>query len=264
MSQALLNFTTKEEIEALEKELLMVQNCDIPVQHNFADGIYTRQITMPKGCFAIGHEHSKDCLNVVISGSASVVIDGQVKVITGPCVFVSPAGQRKVGYVHDDLTWMTVHATKETCLDKLEKELLVKSEAFIKHENAIDFQAAIAELGFTADQVLQISTNESDFDPAPMDGIEIKQSGQAGNGLFATRNFEANEIIGIARYDATRTLAGRYTNHAKYPNAKMELDDSGVILLVTIDPLKIGDEITVDYRQAFSVSRILNQTQLTH
>src|SRR5688572_3022727 len=102
MVQVLTYFTTPEEIEALEGELLGKANINIPVKHGFCKGIATRQITLTAGTIAIGHGHTGECLNIVTAGSVSVVLDGKVKRITAPAQFVSPPLARKVGYVHED------------------------------------------------------------------------------------------------------------------------------------------------------------------
>ena len=76
-----------------------------------------------------------------------------------------------------------------------------------------------------------------------------------GKGLFATGNFEPNEVIAPARLGGKRTPAGRYTNHAKNANAMMVLRDNGDIDLVasaSINGCKggnLGEEITVNYDQ---------------
>ena len=47
-----------------------------------------------------------------------------------------------------------------------------------------------------------------------------------------------------------KTEAGRFTNHAAYPNAKMMVRDKANIDLVALR--EIGhEEITVDYREVF-------------
>lgn len=79
MAEALKSFTTPEQIEALEGELLGSSgSTPIPVSHNFCRGIYARTVLIPAGFLAIGHSHSDECLNIVASGSVSVVIDGEV------------------------------------------------------------------------------------------------------------------------------------------------------------------------------------------
>lgn len=131
---AVRQFITPDQIERLESVMLNMEQVEIPVEHRFADGVYGRMATFPKGTFAIGHAHHKDCHNIVLKGKVAVAIEGVVTMIEAPCVFTSKAYDRKVGYVLEELVWLTVHATEETDLELLEKELIWKSPAFLAHE----------------------------------------------------------------------------------------------------------------------------------
>jgi hypothetical protein len=265
-------FLTPERIEALEAALLEYEQAEIPVKHHFGPGVYMREITMPRGAIAIGHAHKHDCLNIVLNGSASVLIDGEVKRITAPMVMVGKAMERKVGIVHEPLTWITVHATSETNPQKLEEDLLVKSEAFQAFERRLkdgcvarkmlsdagesmdldhaDFLLAIGELGFTEEQVREASERTEDVIPVfDANRVTIGQSKIHGVGVFAARPFGPGEEISIARINGKRSLVGRYTNHAATPNAEMKVDGN-IIALVATAEVSRGDELTVDYRKA--------------
>jgi hypothetical protein len=40
---------------------------------------------------------------------------------------VSQPGTKRIGYVHEEMVWTTIHATNETDLKKLEAELVTRS-----------------------------------------------------------------------------------------------------------------------------------------
>src|SRR5690242_10473496 len=63
-------------IERLEAQLLSEPQLPAPVTHHFAPGVYMREIFMPAGAFVIGHEHRTEHLNVILTGRASVMMDG--------------------------------------------------------------------------------------------------------------------------------------------------------------------------------------------
>ena len=46
-------------------------------------------------------------------------------------------------YVHEDTEWLTVHATRETDLDRIEDELIAKS--FDDLDNAIEIESFVKE-----------------------------------------------------------------------------------------------------------------------
>lgn len=125
------------EIEKREKELLNLPQIECPPVHRFAPGAYLRELTMPRGSFVIGHEHTTEHFNIVTKGRCRVLMEGRVEEIKAPAVFVSKPGVRKVLYVIEETTWLTLHPTDETDLDKLEKKLIRKSKAWLQaHEVA--------------------------------------------------------------------------------------------------------------------------------
>lgn len=277
MVEVIKQFTTPEQIEALEGELLTLDPLFIQVKHGFAKGIYTRQVTIPRGTLAIGHAHSEECLNIVTQGSVSVVLDGEVRLIKGPCTFVSPALTRKVGYVHEDLTWITVHRTDCTSIEQIEEDMAVKSETFKRYEakkgdrsteiancprdefwpDRLDYFRMLEEIGVTH-QLARIQTenlaDQIDFPGETGNSVYLASSKIQGNGIFSSFDFEPNMLIAPARIQGKRTKVGRYTNHARYPNCIFTMDDNGDIYLMSSQPINEGDELTVDYRQAREVA----------
>lgn len=269
--EALKSFTTTAQIEALEAELLGCENnVEIPVFHSFCKGVYARTITLPKGTIAIGHEHSDECLNIFVKGRVSVVIDGEIQELTAPATFVSAPHTRKIGFIHEDATWVTVHATNEREIDKLEAELIIKSDSFKKFEESTALSAAIVDEFFqdrmdylkfveecrlTAEQVKDIVENSSDRVDVACDNVAIGTSRIQGNGVIASYDFDSGKVIGPASINGKRTAIGRYTNHVKNPNAEMVVDSNGNINLVAVWPINKGQEITVNYRQSLEAAR---------
>lgn len=113
-----------------------------------------------------------------------------------------------------------------------------------------DFILAIADFGFTPEEAKRISEIESDQIEMPHDDFKFKvaKSSIEGLGIIAIDLIKINEIIGPARLNGKRTPLGRYTNHAKKPNAFMKMNKKNIdlIALTSIQP---DTEITVDYRQ---------------
>jgi quercetin dioxygenase-like cupin family protein len=101
--------------------------CGLPLTHTFSDGVYAREIFMPKGMIVVGHTHKTKHLNIVSTGKAKVWYNGSVKEITAPYTFESEANKRKVLYIEEDMFWTTIHITNETDILKLENDLIDKS-----------------------------------------------------------------------------------------------------------------------------------------
>lgn len=131
-----------EAIEGLERELLQWPQAECPLRHFFAPGVYSREVTMPAGTFIIGHCHKTEHLNIVLSGRATVMVEGVIKEINvqpgdAPYVFTSNVNVRKLLYIREETRWMTIHPTSETCLNRLEDELIIKSPTFLEYEKDI-------------------------------------------------------------------------------------------------------------------------------
>lgn len=121
------------QIEQAEKVLLELPQVECELKHRFAPGVYMREVLMPAGSFIIGHCHKTGHLNIITEGSARVMMDGVVHEIKAPCVFTSTVGVRKILYIRETCRWATIHPTNETEMDKLEAELIVKSQSFLEH-----------------------------------------------------------------------------------------------------------------------------------
>jgi hypothetical protein len=134
------------EIEAVERELLKLEQREIPLTQLFAPGVYWREVCMPADTFVIGHEHKTEHFNVVLTGRAAVMMDGVMHEIVAPCVFVSKPGVRKCLRIFEDMRWATIHPTHETDPEALAELLIVKSSAYREHAELCKLQAALGEL----------------------------------------------------------------------------------------------------------------------
>jgi len=133
---SLVSVPVNDQIENLERELLNLPQVECPLKHNFAPGVYMREITMPAGSLIIGHEHLTEHFNVVLTGKARVMIDGVIEDLVAPCYFISNPNVRKVLYIVEEMKFATIHPTDETSVEVLEDTLIRKSNSFIKHEEA--------------------------------------------------------------------------------------------------------------------------------
>lgn len=105
----------------------VLQECEFPLKHTFTEGVYAREMTIPKGSVIVGKIHRHAHLNFVMRGEVSVMTDEGVKTITGPCYFVSTPGTKRVVTAHEETVWVTIHVTEETDLAKIEDQIIAKS-----------------------------------------------------------------------------------------------------------------------------------------
>lgn len=114
----------------------------IPVEHYFSHGIYARQIFIPKDTVVVGELHKYPQLNVLLAGDISVMIGDHIERIKPPFVVCSPAGTKRIAYAHEDTWWLTIHATEDKNVGRIEKHFIAKTEQeyldFIEQELKIE------------------------------------------------------------------------------------------------------------------------------
>lgn len=121
------NLPVREKIFQLESLLLKLPQAEMPLTHRFAEGLYSREIFIPKGTLLTGRIHKVEHLCIINKGDVSVLTEDGVKRFLAPSVFVSRAGIKRVIYAHEDTTWMTVHACTEKDVEKIEDLLTTNS-----------------------------------------------------------------------------------------------------------------------------------------
>lgn len=272
------NIQRAEAVEQLEATMLELPQAECPVVHHFGPGIYIREVTLPAGILAIGHAQRFEHLNIMLKGAVVMVDDqGQLKTLRAPLIFTGKPG-RKLGYVLEETVWQNVYATEERDVDVLEATYLDKSATWqayneaaqqlehkMRQEDRDDFAQVVEAAGFDQQTVRAQSENLADQISIPHDlapKLTIRDSTIEGKGVFVSSPVAAGEVIAPARIRGLRTPAGRYTNHSRRPNAIFMQDAAGDIWLVASRPIHgcaggdSGEEVTVDYRQALSLSGI--------
>ncbi len=91
--------------------------------HRFINGIYAREVFIPKGSLLIGRIHKHACISIMNSGDKSTLSEDGAARIKAPFATISKPGIKRVGYAHEDTIWTTIHATNERDLKKVEDEL---------------------------------------------------------------------------------------------------------------------------------------------
>jgi quercetin dioxygenase-like cupin family protein len=122
-------------IQAFEGELRKLPQLEAQTTHHFAEGLYGRELFIPAGAVLTGKIHKGQHLNFLMQGDITVWTEQGMKRLQAPAVIVSEPGTKRVGYAHADTIWVTVHASHETDLDKLEEELIVPETAAITTED---------------------------------------------------------------------------------------------------------------------------------
>jgi hypothetical protein len=230
---------------------------DIQTNHYFHAGIYIREMVVPANCFVIGQAHtSGDFTNILTQGSALLRNEeGEIMEVTAPYISNAKNGNRKTAYFTSDSKWINIHNTDKTTVKEVEKDILVPESPLFK--TRYEYIKAIKDIGFTHEQVQSITQQHQDLICIDMSlfGVEVQSSPIDGMGLFTTKDFKQGDVICPTRICDFRTEAGRYTNHSDFPNVESKLLDGQSVHYIALKDLLVGDEILVDYREAYKLLR---------
>lgn len=119
-------------IQRLEDEIIQLPQAVMPLEHFFAQGLYARQLTIPKDCVLTGAIHKFEHINILAKGDMTVVTEEGPRRIQAPCVMVSKPGTKRAGFAHEESVWITVHA----CEAKTEAE----AEALLVTNSREDYE----------------------------------------------------------------------------------------------------------------------------
>jgi hypothetical protein len=259
LSQAVRTQHTGDLIE----KLLELPQARCNVRHMFGLGVYMRELSAPAGTLIVGrtHAHAHDC--ILVRGALTFFnADGtKTEARSGPepLEFRAEPG-RKIARVDEDITFVNVFATDLRDVEALEREIFTDEppqDTRPMLEADGDYEAMLKEQGASPDAVRRASERTDDCCPFP-DGVykcKVGRSRIEGRGLIATADIAVGEFIAPGVWDQKRTPAGRFTNHARTPNAGFVYDAAGLAWLACLRPIQgsdggyDGDEITVDYRR---------------
>jgi len=135
--------TMRHKIKALEDHMLTYPQVPIETKHYFAEGLYAREIFIPKGTLLTGAVHLFEHINILSQGDITIILETGAQRLKAPQTIVSKPGTKRVGYAHEDTVWTTIHAAEETDIKKLEELLVVKSHAELTAEQFKQIEEAL-------------------------------------------------------------------------------------------------------------------------
>jgi hypothetical protein len=95
-----------------------------PLTHHLDNGLYTREVFMPKGSLVVSFIHKQNHPSFFMSGEMSILLDtGEVKRIKAPMKVMTEIGTQRVAYMHEDCTWTCVYRTDATTIEEAEEEV---------------------------------------------------------------------------------------------------------------------------------------------
>jgi len=127
----------KSRNESIDRlEAVMLENFDVvnfPLTHRFTDGLYVREISVPKGILltskVLKHQHQF----FLLKGALSMWNDGGEEIyIEAPFIGITEANTRRVVYIWEDCVFATSHA------NPFNKDLQgIEEDIFDKYDNPL-------------------------------------------------------------------------------------------------------------------------------
>ena len=97
-------------------------------KHHFADGLYAKEMILPKDTFAMQHKHCYSHLSLLAKGRVLVKVDDDIEEYTAPACINIQAGKHHSIKALEDSVWYCIHATEETDADHVDEVLIMKDE----------------------------------------------------------------------------------------------------------------------------------------
>lgn len=97
----------------------------LPIRHIFTDGLYVREVTVPKGTVLTSKIHKVQHQFFVLKGSILVWDESGIgKQVFAPFIGVTEPNTRRMAYALEETVWATAHPNPLNLdLDSLEKEI---------------------------------------------------------------------------------------------------------------------------------------------
>ena len=126
-----------QNVERIEKLMINSGTSDIfignsdelPLTHSFSEGIYTREIFIRKGLFAIGKIHKHDHTFFLMKGKLLLCSEDGVKELEAPYYGTASAGTKRVAIALEDTVFVNVHPNPNNIkeIEELEDIFVVNS-----------------------------------------------------------------------------------------------------------------------------------------
>ena len=94
------------------------------IAHFFSDGVYAKQMHLPKNHIADSHKHNYDHLSILAKGEVDIDFGGVTERFTAPCCINILAGiEHKITAIKSSVFYC-IHATNEK--DNIDEVLIMK------------------------------------------------------------------------------------------------------------------------------------------
>lgn len=102
---------------------------DIDTKHHFSEGLYAKQISIPKGTMVCQHQHEYDHLSVLAQGKVRVLLgEDRFQIYEAPACINIKKEINHVVFALEDSVWFCIHHTFETDENKVDSVLIMNNK----------------------------------------------------------------------------------------------------------------------------------------
>ena len=125
----------------LESQMLQLPQLELKVIHHFSNGVYARELHIPKGTVLTGAIHKYENLNIMSKGDMTIVTETGPLRVQAPFTVVSPPGTKRIAYAHEDTIWTTIFGTHEKDPETVVDIFTTRSEAeYLEHRKTLELE----------------------------------------------------------------------------------------------------------------------------
>lgn len=130
--ETIKDLTTNEFIKQVDElEATMLGNYELvncPLVHRFTNGLYVRQVTIPKGTLVISEIHLTQHQFFLMQGKVTIWSNNnEATTLEAPYIGITEPNTIRVAYVWEDCIWATSHPNPENeNVEQIENRILDK------------------------------------------------------------------------------------------------------------------------------------------
>lgn len=113
-----------DQIEKLVNELPYVYH---KITDHFTDGLYAREMEAGEGAIIVSKIHKTEHPYILSRGMLAVYEGEKVVIVKAPFFGITKPGTRRVAFVMENCTWVTIHSNPDNeTVDQIEERIIEK------------------------------------------------------------------------------------------------------------------------------------------
>lgn len=245
--------------------LLNMEQARCTTTNDFTSNMWLRTMELEAGALVIGEKHKQSGFFFLLKGKMLLKthMDDEGVAVEAPYYGIAAPGQNKIGYAITDILFANVDLCSATDEDGAFEECIDLNEQKIEYNknkalaDKRGYEKFLINNNLTEEQVQKFVHTDNVVEIG-IEGIEVRNAGTTGKGVFAIAEIPHGKVIGPHLLNKKRTELGRWLNHSETPNAEVSVITLGVDTeLLCISNITQDEEITINYNDAFNKQKEL-------